>query len=170
MESPETRFWLRFDSGARQGDRVALPGGVVTIGRNEDNPIVLGHGSVSGRHAEIRIEAGHATLVDLGSTNGTRVGGEKVSSQRLAHGDRVAFGAIRCVFVDGQLEPDAPVPPDSADAPVAPGAPVLSGESSPADSAAAGSQVLARVSAERVARSASRSPGAWSTPRRAHRS
>ena len=134
MQSRETRFWLRFDSGARQGERVPLSNDGATVGRRSDNAIVVSHSSISGHHAEIRIEDGQVTLVDLDSTNGTRVGGEKITTHRLAHGDRIVFGAVQLVFVDGRVAPDASVP-----SPAAPG------------------EELSRVSAEQVARSASRS-------------
>lgn len=105
MESPETRFWLRFDSGARQGDRVALSGGVVTIGREEDNPIVLAHGSVSGRHAEIRIEDGQATLVDLGSTNGTFVNDKRIERATIENRSKFRVGGHELAFVVTEREP-----------------------------------------------------------------
>jgi len=103
MESRDTRFWLRIETGDRQGDRVPLSEGVHSMGRRGDNPIVIEDGSVSGKHAELRIQGKTVELVDLGSTNGTRVGARKIDSVRLAHGDRFSLGSIKLVLEDATL-------------------------------------------------------------------
>src|SRR5207248_6489631 len=48
-------------------------GSRVRIGRAPDNDIVIDDPTVSGAHAELRDEAGHWVVTDLGSTNGTYV-------------------------------------------------------------------------------------------------
>lgn len=50
----------------------------VRLGRNERNDLPLAHSSVSGWHAMIRFDDTQANVVDLGSTNGTYVGGERL--------------------------------------------------------------------------------------------
>lgn len=50
------------------------------IGRARDSAIVLAHGSVSRRHAVIRVHGSTITVQDLGSTNGTYVNGSMVDS------------------------------------------------------------------------------------------
>lgn len=54
---------------------------VITIGRSEDNDIVLNNSSVSRKHAEIFVndEEGLIILTDLGSTNGTYVNGKRIT-------------------------------------------------------------------------------------------
>lgn len=99
----QDRFSLRFETGERAGEVVPLATSPFTVGRKPDNALQIAEASVSGRHAELRLEAGGVLLVDLGSTNGTRVGDETVTEQRLAHGDRVTFGAVTLAFVDGAL-------------------------------------------------------------------
>ncbi len=65
--------------------------GTLTIGRADDNDIVLTDSVVSGHHCRI---TGPATLVDLGSTNGTLVNGSRISGrQELRNGDRITIGA-----------------------------------------------------------------------------
>jgi hypothetical protein len=150
MHSREPRFWLRFESGAREGERLPLPEAVHTLGRRSENTIVVTHGSVSGRHAELRVEAGRVTVVDTGSTNGTRVGGEKIESRELAHGDTVHFGTVKAVLEDAQLLGAAPTA-----APLATETDevVLEGDLDTATStAAAPGAALDRVSADTVAR------------------
>jgi pSer/pThr/pTyr-binding forkhead associated (FHA) protein len=48
---------------------------------------------VSRNHAEIRPHGNGWVLVDLGSTNGSRVNGTRVSSHELREGDELAFGS-----------------------------------------------------------------------------
>ena len=79
-------------------DRYVLGDQVVTIGRMPDNDITIADSNVSRRHAEIRPRDDGYALVDLGSTNGCRVNGVRVTERRLADGDEISFGNIRLVF------------------------------------------------------------------------
>jgi hypothetical protein len=74
------------------GKRVPLSAGVVTIGRAADAVVRLSDTSVSRRHAEVRPTGDGWSIVDLGSTNGTRVNGAGVRERRLADGDRISVG------------------------------------------------------------------------------
>lgn len=96
----QARYALRFDSGERKGDLVPVTGAGVTIGRKPGNSVQLLDASVSGKHAEFVVEPAGIVLRDLGSTNGTRVGGERVSQHRLNHGDEVMLGNVRLTFLD----------------------------------------------------------------------
>jgi Protein of unknown function (DUF3662)/FHA domain len=80
------------------GRRIPLGTKPVKIGRLPDCDVVLSDANVSRHHAEIRRSddgSGGYVVVDLGSTNGTRVNGVPVRSQRLEHSDEVAVGAAR---------------------------------------------------------------------------
>ncbi len=77
----------------------------ITIGRRSSNDLVLHHESVSGQHARLHREevdgvVGYA-IEDAGSTNGTRVEGERVRRRRLTNGDLVHLGDVGLRF--GQL-------------------------------------------------------------------
>lgn len=74
------------------GERLQLGEAVVTVGRRPDCTLQLGDPNVSRNHAEIRPHGNGWVLVDLGSTNGSRVNGVRVSSHELREGDEVAFG------------------------------------------------------------------------------
>lgn len=64
-----------------------------TVGRRDENSLMIDDGFVSGAHAEVMFEHGAWWLVDLGSTNGTFIGGRPVRARvRLANGDVVQFG------------------------------------------------------------------------------
>jgi len=71
--------------------RLATPR--VVLGRGPAVGIELVDGEISQQHAVVEFVAGEGfRVVDLGSTNGTRVNGEAVTSQTLEHGDRVEIG------------------------------------------------------------------------------
>lgn len=100
MESRVTRFVLRIESGDRKGEQVPLSEGTLTVGRRPEAGLVLADGSVSGKHAELRLQGARLEVVDLGSTNGTRVGGAKIESAWLSHGDALQFGNVRLTVHD----------------------------------------------------------------------
>ncbi|QGG96644.1 FhaA domain-containing protein [Actinomarinicola tropica] len=80
------------------GERVVLGEYVVTIGRMPDSTVVLADPNVSRNHAEVRPQGDGYVVVDLGSTNGTRVNGVKVTQQELRDGDDLTFGNTRMTF------------------------------------------------------------------------
>ena len=74
------------------GERLGLGEAVVTVGRKPESTLQMAAPNVSRNHAEIRPHGNGWVLVDLGSTNGTRVNGNRVSSHELTEGDEIAFG------------------------------------------------------------------------------
>lgn len=74
------------------GDRVPLGEYVVSIGRQGDCTVVLADPNVSRRHAEVRPSGDGFVVVDLGSTNGTKVNDTRVTEHHLRDGDEVRFG------------------------------------------------------------------------------
>jgi pSer/pThr/pTyr-binding forkhead associated (FHA) protein len=71
----------------------------ITIGRQQDNTIVLDNPRVSGYHARIDKTGSEYILTDLQSTNGTFVNNQNVVSQKLLHGDRIRIGEHILLFV-----------------------------------------------------------------------
>ncbi|HXH56863.1 DUF3662 and FHA domain-containing protein [Iamia sp.] len=80
------------------GDRIPLGEAVITIGRRAESTIVLSDPNVSRNHAEIRPAGAGWVLVDLGSTNGSRVNGARVSIHPLEDGNEISFGSTRIWF------------------------------------------------------------------------
>jgi hypothetical protein len=80
------------------GQRFTLTEHPVSVGRKPECNIVLADPNVSRNHAEIRPHGEGFLLVDLGSTNGTKVNGVKVSQQPLRDGDEISFGNTRIRF------------------------------------------------------------------------
>jgi pSer/pThr/pTyr-binding forkhead associated (FHA) protein len=66
--------------GALSGTTVALTGEAITIGRADDSTIVLTDDYVSTRHARLVPSDGQWLLEDLGSTNGTYLDRQRVTS------------------------------------------------------------------------------------------
>jgi len=84
------------------GRSVAFPlgDGAMEVGRDEDVAIRLDEPLVSRRHARIERRTEGWVVVDLGSTNFTRVNGERVRRERvLAHGDELRLGRAVCRFL-----------------------------------------------------------------------
>lgn len=79
--------------------RYVLEGPRATIGRSKQAECVLADPNVSRRHAELRrSQTGDWTIADLGSTNGVKVNGRRVSSTRLSPGDEVTLGTTTFLF------------------------------------------------------------------------
>lgn len=71
----------------------------ITIGRVEDNDIQIDDASVSSHHAEFRLHGDSYQLVDLGSTNGTRVNGVPLSGAvALRGGESLRFGHVDAAY------------------------------------------------------------------------
>lgn len=85
---------------------------VYHVGRNPGNDLRADDISVSGSHARIRVvpsqnpvRAHDVTIEDLGSSNGTRVNGRRITRARLRHGDLLRLGALVLKFVDDRAPP-----------------------------------------------------------------
>ena len=80
------------------GERVVVGTDVVSIGRLPECTVTLTDPNVSRRHAEVRPGA-QITVVDLGSTNGTKVNGLRITGERpLIDGDIVSMGSTHLRF------------------------------------------------------------------------
>jgi putative peptide zinc metalloprotease protein len=68
---------------------------VTSLGRGDENDIVIRGPGVSRNHAEVSISGTGVILRDLGSTNGTHVNGVDVSGTRhlLRHWDEIRLGS-----------------------------------------------------------------------------
>ncbi len=74
------------------------------IGRGADCDLRLAEYDVSRHHCLIRLRGGEATLVDLGSSNGTFVNGLRVLSQAPLHsGDEITLGKFRFIVDMGDI-------------------------------------------------------------------
>jgi predicted component of type VI protein secretion system len=88
-----------------------------TIGRAPENDLVVPDGSVSSRHGKIHVKGESIELEDLGSTNGTHVGGQRVERADIAPGESFRLGNVQGVLV-GEAAAAAEAP--AAEEPAAP--------------------------------------------------
>ncbi|OYW70301.1 MAG: hypothetical protein B7Z37_31155 [Verrucomicrobia bacterium 12-59-8] len=71
----------------------------ITLGREDDNDVVIDDDRVSKHHAElVRNADGSIQLFDSNSTAGTFVNGERIRSHTILHGDQLAFGPLTAVL------------------------------------------------------------------------
>jgi adenylate cyclase len=68
------------------GDPIPLTSPVLTIGRRPSCDICLNFPNVSGVHCELSFKGGVWSVRDMGSTNGTKVNGERVLQLALPPG------------------------------------------------------------------------------------
>ena len=73
------------------------PGNVKTVGRATRADFVVDAALVSRLHCRLAAGAGEIEAVDLESTNGTYVNGERVEKARLSPGDKVQVGRVELV-------------------------------------------------------------------------
>ena len=78
-----------------------ITGELTFIGRLDTNNIVLQNDTVSSKHCVIKVVNGQLVIVDLSSTNGTRVNGKQVDEAVLSNGDIVDLGEVEINVVIG---------------------------------------------------------------------
>ena len=105
-EAPPPRLvWQRPDGAPVEFPLASLR---MIVGRDAEADIRVDEPLVSRAHARIERRGDDFFVVDLGSTNLTRVNGEVVGERQLRHGDEVRFGRAVCLFVsDGAPDPVA---------------------------------------------------------------
>ncbi len=115
---------LEILSGPKGGGRLPLKTGKNMIGRSRDNDVVLDDSSVSRRHSVVEVALNGASIADLGSRNGTKVAGQKITQPApLAHGSQVKIGVFQLRFLTGPAEPavaEEAEPPEEPPIPEAP--------------------------------------------------
>jgi hypothetical protein len=81
------------------GQRYSLNAPSIVLGRSSDADILIDDTGVSRRHLEIRTGPGSAQAIDLGSTNGSYVNGQKiVGSSELTDGATITMGRTKIIF------------------------------------------------------------------------
>jgi hypothetical protein len=71
---------------------------VITIGRAEDNLVVIHDDSLSSHHAQVSFDGSDWIITDLGSTNGTKVEGQPIDSAPLSHYPYFTLGSVDCIY------------------------------------------------------------------------
>jgi DNA-binding winged helix-turn-helix (wHTH) protein len=101
------KFWLVV------GDKtVPLPRGETIAGRDPSSALWLDRPSVSRSHARFIVDDAFAWVEDLGSLNGTSVGGTRITGRtRLHAGDTIAIGELTLTLGSSQTAATTPTRP-----------------------------------------------------------
>lgn len=104
-------FQLTMRSGPTPGKTFPIEQEELLLGRDLANDIAISDPEVSRRHARFFMQNDNVNVEDLGSTNGTFLNGERISSpQQLRPGDVITLGeSIVLVFEKAGYDPDATV-------------------------------------------------------------
>lgn len=79
----------------------------MTLGRHDENDIVVREEKASRRHCRVSPKADRVLLEDLNSSNGTRVNDHKIKAEYLLkHGDTITIGGTKIVFQDESQKVD----------------------------------------------------------------
>src|ERR1700675_363936 len=93
------------------GTPIDITKDLVVVGRKEECDVRLDHKSVSKMHCVIVKTDGLLLLRDLGSTNGTRVNGQRVRRAALLPNDQLTIAKFKFRVHFGVAEPAPPPPP-----------------------------------------------------------
>ena len=108
---------LLVKGGPDDGSSIPLSGTMVAIGRAPQNDIVLDQEGVSRQHASIHGDADGYWILDLESSNGTFLNGERIGGdrRRLRSLDRISLGAVEApvywLFMESQASMGMPAVP-----------------------------------------------------------
>jgi len=92
---------LVVERGPRAGLSFVLGEGETTAGRDPESDIFLEDITVSRRHCKFVVEADVLRVVDMGSTNGTYVNGERRDDATLKTSDEVIVGKFHLIVARG---------------------------------------------------------------------
>lgn len=106
---PEATYgWvLEIESGALAGQRYGVDADIV-IGRSTDCDLTFPVTQISRQHARFIVDGNYLLIEDLGSSNGTRVNGSRISAPvRLNHQDKVEILDVTIRVKEGLARPRA---------------------------------------------------------------
>ena len=93
---------LKTHEGAEQSFTFRItPGSIKTIGRTPGAEFTVDAAMISRLHCQLTAGATELEVVDLDSTNGTFVNGERVKRAVLKEGDRLGVGRVEFVISRG---------------------------------------------------------------------
>lgn len=89
--------------GPAKGTRFTIDTPLLHIGRGAHNDVRLTEESVSDLHAKLQRRADGWHVIDLGSTNGTYVAGQRIRAEaRIASGGELRLGGVKLRFLEGE--------------------------------------------------------------------
>lgn len=107
------KLLLKFNAAVIK--EVAFDKPSVTVGRKDDNDIVIDNPAISGHHCKLTMEGGGYYVEDLESTNGTFVNEKKIKKSGLHNNDVVGLAKHALVFLnEAEAAAAAGAPTDEA--------------------------------------------------------
>ena len=99
------------------GDPIPLLKKMLLVGRRESCDVVLRFSNVSAHHCQLYVNQGNWFVKDLGSRNGTKVNGVRVTEKRIDPGDTLSVAKHKYEFKYSPIDLGAAGPPPSDDLP-----------------------------------------------------
>ncbi len=99
--APRASAHLRVVEGPGAGSSTPVTGSRFTLGRLPSCGLALEDTTVSREHAALVRRGAAWWVVDLGSTNGTKVNGRRAAEQPVGPGDRIELGDVVVEMVEG---------------------------------------------------------------------
>src|SRR3954470_22851772 len=88
---------------------------VIKVGKLASSHLRIDDETVSRMHAVIEVTGpDDVHIIDLGSTRGTLVNGERINKARLQSGDEIMFGESRVIVTFMEAQAFVPAPPPAA--------------------------------------------------------
>ena len=101
-----TGFMLTIQDGRQRGEEYYYESDA-TIGRTDENSIILIDDSISRRHSHVFGKRGVFMVEDAGSSNGTRLNGKLLSAPEvLKDGDYITCGTVNIMFTNIEADAD----------------------------------------------------------------
>jgi hypothetical protein len=125
MAGPTTALVFKIFKGEEYLREETLTQAVIKVGKLSSSHLRLDDESVSRMHAVIEVSGDEISIIDLGSTTGTLVNGQKINKAKLQSGDVIVLGDLRlelsvAAAAAAEEAPAAAAPPLPADAPPMP--------------------------------------------------
>jgi hypothetical protein len=95
--------WLQVHEPGFAPRNVAMYQSAVRIGRDGSNDVVLADPRASAHHAEVRVGTGAAEVLDLGSSNGTWVNGQRTDRREIENGESFRLGDTIIYYFPGSV-------------------------------------------------------------------
>lgn len=108
--------FLLVNTGKLKGQQVEIKKEKITIGRAPDNTIAIDDPAASAWHCSIMRDGQKYSLVDLNSTNGTKLNDEPVANALLKPKDTIKIGSIEFLFDGDDVETPSPSSSQSSSA------------------------------------------------------
>ena len=108
---------LQIEAGSHAGEEVLLSSEPCVIGRSSECALVLRRSAgISRKHAQVLAESGRFYIEDMGSRNGTKLNGERISGRAaLKDGDLIGISSEKIRFIGPPMQaaekPKAPPAP-----------------------------------------------------------